>query len=55
MNPNDSSAFSRAINYPKRGIGDKTIEKIITFARENDFTLIEASDLKSHRNHLHHP
>lgn len=33
-NPYDFTAFKRAISVPKRGIGDKTIEKIDEFARE---------------------
>lgn len=42
INPNDTIAFSRAINTPKRGIGDKTVEKIIDFAKTNSCNLIEA-------------
>ena len=43
INPNDTIAFSRAINTPKRGIGEKTVEKIITYAKDNNCTLIEAT------------
>lgn len=42
INPNDTIAFSRAINTPKRGLGDKAVEKIIEFAKENSCNLIEA-------------
>jgi DNA helicase-2/ATP-dependent DNA helicase PcrA len=42
INPNDTIAFSRAINTPKRGLGDKTVEKIIDFAKTNSCNLIEA-------------
>lgn len=28
VNPNDEEAFKRIINYPKRGIGDSSVEKI---------------------------
>lgn len=34
-NPNDMEAFKRAINTPKRGIGDATIQKLIKFKEEN--------------------
>ena len=32
VNSNDEEALRRALNYPKRGIGDATIEKISAFA-----------------------
>jgi DNA helicase-2/ATP-dependent DNA helicase PcrA len=35
VNPNDEEAFKRIINYPKRGIGDTTLAKIIVIANEN--------------------
>lgn len=44
INPNDSIAFTRAVSVPKRGIGDKTIDKIITFSRENSCNLLEAME-----------
>jgi DNA helicase-2/ATP-dependent DNA helicase PcrA len=34
VNPSDEEAFKRIINYPKRGIGDTTVEKIILKANE---------------------
>lgn len=34
LNKKDFTAFERSISIPKRGIGDKTIQKIETFARE---------------------
>lgn len=42
INPYDAVAFSRAISTPKRGIGEKTIEKVTAYALENECTLIEA-------------
>jgi len=32
INPEDEEAFKRTINYPKRGIGDTTVKKIIDIA-----------------------
>jgi DNA helicase-2/ATP-dependent DNA helicase PcrA len=40
-NFNDAMALERAINEPKRGLGDKTIEKWISEAKENNLDLIE--------------
>ena len=34
VNPYDFMAFKRLVGFPKRGIGEKTIEKIDEFARE---------------------
>ena len=33
-NNNDEEAFKRIVNYPTRGIGDVTVNKILTLARE---------------------
>lgn len=44
INPNDEEAFKRVINYPKRGIGDATIQKIVFVAMENNITLQESMD-----------
>jgi DNA helicase-2/ATP-dependent DNA helicase PcrA len=35
INHEDEEALRRSINYPKRGIGDTTVEKIIELARTN--------------------
>lgn len=41
-NSSDTLSFARVINVPKRGIGDKTLEKIETYAQENNLTVLEA-------------
>ena len=41
VNPNDEQALRRVINYPKRGIGDTTISKLINAAEETNHTLWE--------------
>lgn len=42
VNPKDEEALKRIINYPKRGIGDTTLQKVIDFANVTDTTLFEA-------------
>jgi DNA helicase-2/ATP-dependent DNA helicase PcrA len=39
VNPNDEEAFKRVINYPARGIGDTTLNKIIEAATSNGVSL----------------
>ena len=39
INPNDEEAFKRVINYPARGIGDTTLNKIIGAATSNGVSL----------------
>lgn len=39
VNPSDEEAFKRIINYPKRGIGDTSVEKILVSAYEHDIPL----------------
>ncbi|GEO04099.1 DNA helicase [Adhaeribacter aerolatus] len=41
VNHNDEQALRRVINYPKRGIGDTTVEKIIVTADETNHTIWE--------------
>lgn len=42
LNPNDSVAGLRVINEPRRGIGAKTVEKIMRFASVNEIGFLEA-------------
>jgi DNA helicase-2/ATP-dependent DNA helicase PcrA len=41
VNPVDEEAFKRIINYPKRGIGDTSVEKILVAAYDHDIPLWE--------------
>ena len=42
VNPRDNAAFKRVVNEPKRGIGDKALEKLSTLSEEYDQSLMEA-------------
>src|SRR5690606_31415705 len=39
FNPNDEEALKRVINYPRRGIGDTTVEKIMVAADQQQLRL----------------
>lgn len=41
VNPNDEEAFRRIINYPKRGIGNTTVQKIVDTAQLHNVSLWE--------------
>ena len=41
VNPQDELNLQRIINVPKRKVGEKGIEKIITYTRENNLNLLE--------------
>ena len=43
FNPSDEEAFKRVINYPARGIGKTTIDKLILAANQEDKTLFDIS------------
>jgi DNA helicase-2/ATP-dependent DNA helicase PcrA len=44
LNPNDEQAMRRIINYPKRGIGPGTIEKMVVTANEQNISLWEVME-----------
>ena len=48
VNPDDEEAFRRVINYPARGIGNTTLQKLIDIAQERGISLwqvaVEATD-----------
>lgn len=39
FNPNDEEALKRVINYPRRGIGNTSVERIMVAANEKDIAL----------------
>ena len=41
INPKDADSIIRIINYPRRGIGEKTIEHLVELALENNVTLYD--------------
>ena len=41
VNPSDEESLKRIINYPPRGIGQTTIEKIQIFSNENNLTIFD--------------
>ena len=44
VNPKDEESFKRVINYPGRGIGQTTINKLLVAAQENNLSLFEVAD-----------
>ncbi len=41
VNYKDDEAFKRVINYPRRGLGNKTIDQIAQIADDNDISMME--------------
>jgi DNA helicase-2/ATP-dependent DNA helicase PcrA len=44
-NPDDDTAFERAVNTPPRGIGDRTLEELRRLARDSAMSLWQAVEL----------
>ncbi len=44
INPRDDEAFKRIVNYPTRGIGDTTVQRIAQLAAERGVSMWEAVD-----------
>ena len=44
INPRDDEAFKRIVNYPARGIGDTTVQRIEALARSRGVSMWEAVD-----------
>lgn len=44
-NPRDDESFGRVVNYPTRGIGETSMERVELFARGRDLTLFQAATL----------
>ena len=42
VNPNDTASVERVINYPRRGIGRKTQERLRTYAQQHGLSLWQA-------------
>ncbi len=42
VNPQDVISFRRAVNTPKRGIGDQTVASLEAFARDEEVTVLQA-------------
>ena len=42
-NPRDDAAFRRAVNYPRRGVGARTLERLARLAEEGNLALLEAA------------
>ncbi len=44
INPTDEEALRRVINFPRRGIGNTTLQKIIDYGSEHGLSLLEVID-----------
>ncbi len=50
INPLDDEAFKRIINYPKRGIGNTSLAKVLDFANQMNFSVWQAASKLSEVN-----
>ena len=50
VNPNDEESLKRIINYPARGIGQSTLDKLIIGAKNNDISLFDTIKNSSNLN-----
>ena len=44
INPNDEESLKRIINYPLRGIGQTSIDKLLIFSNKNDISIFQAME-----------
>ena len=42
-NPRDAGAFDRVVNYPRRGVGDTSVERLEAFKAQQGLPLLEAA------------
>ena len=47
INPNDEEAIKRVVNYPARGIGATTIDRLIIAAKQYDKSIFEVMEKSS--------
>ncbi|MCR4920133.1 MAG: UvrD-helicase domain-containing protein [Bacteroidaceae bacterium] len=52
VNPNDEEAFKRAINYPARGIGQTTVDKILALASTQGVSVWDAMGAEAETLHI---
>lgn len=52
VNPNDSLAFERILNTPKRGLGASAIASMQEIARDQDLSLFQAAEIVSQSDQL---
>ncbi len=43
-NPNDDISFQRVVNVPKRGIGNTSVDRMLTYAQYQDLSLYQAAE-----------
>ncbi len=45
VNPNDEESIKRIINFPTRGIGQTTVDKLLVYSNENEITLYNTLEI----------